>query len=77
MDAWGKTQNAEELIMAADGNGDFTQAVGLSLDGSGFGLGQRSQRYAMIVDDGIVTTLNVDQGGSYEVSSAEAILEAL
>jgi len=77
MDAWGKAQNAEALIMAADGNGDFTQAVGLALDGSGFGLGQRSQRYAMIVDDGTVATLNVDQGGGYEVSSAEAILEAL
>jgi len=77
MDAWGKSQNAEELVMAADGNGEFTQAVGLGMDGSGFGLGQRSQRYAMIVEDGTVTTLNAEGGGGYEVSSAEAILETL
>ncbi len=77
MDAWGKAQNAEELVMAADGNGEFTKAVGLELDGSGFGLGHRSQRYAMIVDNGKVTALNVEKGGAYEVSSAEAILKAL
>jgi peroxiredoxin len=77
MDAWGKSQNAEELVMAADGNGEFTQAVGLGMDGSGFGLGQRSQRYAMVVEDGTVTTLNAEGGGGYEVSSAEAILETL
>jgi peroxiredoxin len=77
MDAWGKAQNAEELVMAADGNGEFTKAVGLELDGSGFGLGHRSQRYAMIVDNGKVTALNVEKGGAYEVSSAEAIMKAL
>lgn len=77
MDAWGKAQNAEELVMAADGNGEFTKAVGLELDGSGFGLGHRSQRYAMIVENGKVTALNVEKGGAYEVSSAEAIMKAL
>lgn len=77
MDAWGKAQNAEELVMAADGNGEFTKAVGLELDGSGFGLGHRSQRYAMIVEDGKVTVLNVEKGGAYEVSSAESIMKAL
>ena len=77
MDAWGKDKNAEELVMAADGNGDFTKAMGLELDGSGFGLGQRSQRYAMIVEDGVVTTLNVEPGPGFEASSAEKIMEAL
>ena len=52
MDAWGKAQNAEEIIMLADGNGEFTTALGLELDGTGFGLGHRSQRFAMIVEDG-------------------------
>ena len=52
MDAWGKSQNAEELLMLADGNGEFTAALGLELDGKGFGLGTRSQRFAMLVDDG-------------------------
>lgn len=77
MDAWSKDKNAEELVMAADGNGDFTKAMGLELDGSGFGLGHRSQRYAMIVDDGVVTTLNVEPGPGFEASSAEKIMEAL
>jgi len=77
MDAWGKAQNADELLMLADGNGDFTTALGLELDGTGFGMGLRSQRYAMIVDDGTVTLLNVESGPGIEVSSAETILEAL
>lgn len=77
MDAWGKDKNAEELIMAGDGNGEFTKAMGLELDGSGFGLGMRSQRYALIADNGVVTTLNVEQGPGYELSSAEKILQAL
>ncbi len=76
MSAWGQAQNAEEIVMAADGNGEFTQAMGLEMDGSGFGLGTRSQRYALIAEDGVVTTLNVEQGG-YEVSAAEKIMEAL
>ena len=77
MSAWGSAQNAEELIMAGDGNGDFTAAMGLTLDGSGFGLGQRSSRYALIAENGVITQLNAEQGGAFEVSSAEAIMEAL
>ena len=76
VDAWGKSANAEHLLMLADGNADFTTAVGLTLDGTGFGMGIRSQRFAMIVDDGVVSLLNVDQG-ALEGSSAEAILAAL
>ena len=77
MDAWGKAQNAEHILMLADGNGDFTTALGLELDGTGFGMGLRSQRYAMIVDDGTVTVLNVETGPGVDVSSAETILAAL
>ena len=77
MSAWGKDKNAEELIMVADGNGDFTKAMGLEMDGSAFGLGTRSQRYSMIVDQGIITALNVEPGPGFEASSAEKILEAL
>src|SRR6056297_1445540 len=71
MDAWGKAQNAGEILMLADGNGDFTAALGLELDGSGFGLGTRSQRFAMIVENGTVTALNVEEGPGVDVSSAE------
>ena len=77
MDAWGQNKNAEELLMLGDGNGDLTEALGLTMDGSGFGLGKRSQRYAMIVEDGTVTKLSVEAPGRLEVSAAEAILEAL
>ena len=76
MNAWGQSANAEHLMMLADGNADFTKALGLELDGSGFGMGTRSQRFAMIVDDGVVSLLNVD-AGALEGSSAEAILAAL
>ena len=77
MDAWGKSQNAEELIMLADGNGEFTSALGLELDGSGFGLGTRSQRFAMIVDDGKVAHLNVEEGPGVDVSAAETMMALL
>ena len=77
MDSWGTDRNAEALMMVGDGNGDFTKAVGLEMDGSGFGLGTRSQRYAMIVEDGTVTKLAVEEPGQFEVSKAEAMLEAL
>ena len=78
MDAWGKDQNVGDLVlMLADGNGDFARAVGLEMDGSGFGLGTRSQRYAMVIEDGVVTTLNVEPGPGLSVSAADAILESL
>jgi peroxiredoxin len=76
VDAWGKSANAEHLLMLADGNGDFAKALDLTLDGRGFGMGLRSQRFAMIVDNGVVSLLNVD-AGALDGSSAEAILEAL
>ena len=77
MGAWGDSSNAEALTMVGDGNGDFTKAIGLEMDGSGFGLGTRCQRYAMIVDNGTVSKLSVEAPGQLEVSTAEAILEAL
>jgi peroxiredoxin len=76
MGAWGKAQNAEELIMAADGSADLTGALGLELDGSSFGMGTRSQRYAMIVDDGKITYLGVD-AKAIEASAADAVLAEL
>ena len=77
MDAWGKAQNAEELMMVGDGNGEFSKAVGIEMDGSGFGLGMRSGRYSLIAEDGKVTVINLEKGGAFEVSSAEKILESL
>lgn len=78
MDAWGKQQNADDgVLMVADGNADFTRAVGLEWDMSTRGLGLRSQRYAMIIDDGVVTHLNVEEPGKFEVSDVESILKAL
>jgi peroxiredoxin len=78
MDAWGKHQNVgDKMIMVADGNGDFTRALGLEMDGSGFGMGKRSQRYSMIVEDGVVKSLNVEQPRAFEVSNAETILTQL
>ena len=78
MGAWGKDQKADgKVVMLADGNGDFTRAVGLELDATANGLGKRSKRYAMVVDNGVVKTLNVEAPGAFEVSSAEAILKAL
>jgi peroxiredoxin len=76
MKAWGKDQGiTDEVLMLADGNGDFTKAIGLEMDGSKFGMGQRSQRYSLIAKDGVVTQLNVEQGGEFKVSSAEYLLE--
>jgi peroxiredoxin len=78
MKAWGENQGVgDDILMLADGNGDFTKAVGLELDGSRFGMGPRSQRYSMIVDDGVVKELNVESGGEFRVSSAEYMLEQL
>ena len=78
MSAWGKSQNlGEEITLLADGNGDFARAIGLELDGSTFGMGLRSQRYAMVIEDGIVQSVDVEPGGGLTVSSAEAVLEKL
>ena len=78
MDAWGKAHGAgDAVLMLADGNGDFSKAVGLDFDGSNFGMGTRSQRYAVVVEDGVVKKLAVEKPMKFEVSSAEAILEAL
>jgi len=75
MKAWGADQGVgEDIVMLADGNGDFTKALGLEMDGSKFGMGLRSQRYSMIVKDGVVTTLNVEAGGEFKVSSADYML---
>lgn len=75
MGAWGKDQNVGDAVdMIADGNGELTRAIGLEMDGSGFGMGQRSQRYAMIVDDGTVTGLFVEAPREFSVSSAESVL---
>lgn len=78
MKAWARDQGiADEVVMLADGNGDFAKAVGLQLDGSGFGMGPRSQRYAMIVKDGVIEQLFVEGKGEFRVSSAEYVLEQL
>ncbi len=77
MGAWGQSQNAEELLMLADGNGDFTALLGLGFDGSAFGLGTRSQRFAMIVENGVVSHLNIEAGPGVDVSSADSIMALL
>ncbi|MGH7052524.1 MAG: peroxiredoxin [Stellaceae bacterium] len=78
MGAWGKERGADDkIVMLGDGSGDFTRAVGLELDRIKEGMGVRSQRYAMLVEDGVVKALNVEKPGEYAVSSAEAMLEAL
>jgi peroxiredoxin len=79
LEAWAKASGADGKVeFLADGNGDFARAIGLALDGSGFGLGTRSQRYSMIVDDGVVQALNVEEGPSKaDVSGAEALLKQL
>ena len=78
MGAWAKDQGvAAKVTLLADGNGDFTRALGLEMDGSRFGMGLRSQRYSMIVNDGVVESLNVEQPGQFEVSSADYMLAAL
>lgn len=77
MGAWNKTAGSEDITMLADGNGDFAEAVGLTMDGSGFGMGKRGQRYSMIVEDGVVKELNVEAPGDFSVSSAEHMLGKL
>jgi peroxiredoxin len=78
MGAWGDQQKAgDKVMMLADGNGDLTKALGLTMDGSRFGMGQRSQRYSMVVDNGVVKELNVEEPGAFAVSSAEHVMKQL
>lgn len=78
MDAWGRSAGVgDRIIMAADGNGEFTRALGLEMDASGFGMGQRSQRFAMIVRDGVIRHLMVEAPGEFRVSSADHVLGRL
>jgi peroxiredoxin len=78
MGAWGKAQNVgDKVVMLSDGNGELTEAMGLAFDASGAGLGRRNRRFSMVVDDGVVKALNVEEGGAFEVSSAEHLLNQL
>ena len=78
MGAWGKGAGADDKVtMLADGNGEFVEALGLTMDGSKFGMGTRGQRFSMIVDDGVVEQLNVEEPGAFNVSSADYLLERL
>ena len=77
MNAWGKSANADSISMVADGNGEIARALGLELDASGFGMGQRSQRFALIAEDGVVTKLFVEAPGEFRVSAAEHVLSEL
>ena len=78
MDAWGKDRGVgDNVVMLADGNGDYARALGLELDATGFGMGMRGQRFAIVVDDGVATHVGVEAPGQFEVSKAEAILESL
>ena len=75
--AWKEQAGADDITMLADGNGEFAQALGLAVDFSGYGMGTRSNRYSMIVDDGVVTEVNVEAPGDFKVSSAEYLLGQL
>jgi peroxiredoxin len=78
MAAWGKDQKVgDDILMLADGNGEFATAVGLEMDGTGFGMGKRIQRFSMVIDNGVVKSLNVEEPGKFEVSSAEYLLGQL
>jgi peroxiredoxin len=77
MDAWGKSANAEGIDMLADGNAEFAKALGLELDASGFGMGTRGQRFALVADDGVITGLFIEGPGEFKVSSAEHVLSQL
>ena len=77
MGAWKSSAGSDDITMLADGNGDFADAVGLTMDGSGFGMGKRGQRYSMVVEDGVVKELNVEAPGDFSVSSAEHMLGQL
>ena len=75
--AWGKASGSDDVMMLADGNGDFARAIGLEADLAKFGMGARSRRYSMIVNDGVVESLNVEEGGGLEVSGADYMLKQL
>ncbi|WP_022686291.1 peroxiredoxin [Sphingomonas phyllosphaerae] len=77
LEAWAKASDAQGVTMLADGNGDFATALGLDMDGSKFGMGRRSQRYAMVVNDGTVESLFVEEPGEFRVSSADHMLDTL
>ncbi len=77
MGAWNKASGSDDITMLADGNAAFAEALGLTMDGSAFGLGKRGQRYSMVIDDGVVTELNVEGPGEFKVSSAEHMLGQL
>jgi len=77
LQAWNKANGSDQITMLADGNGDFAEALGLTMDGSGFGLGKRGQRFSMIVNDGVVEELNVEAPGDFNVSSADHMLGQL
>ena len=78
MNAWGKASGvADKVMMLADGNGEYTKALGLSLDASGFGMGQRGQRFALVIEDGVVRQVNVEAPGQFKVSAAEHVLDQL
>ncbi len=78
MNAWGKDQNVgDKVMMVADGNADFTKAVGLESDYTGYGMGVRSRRYSMVIDNGVVKAINVEKPGAFEVSNAETILKQI
>jgi peroxiredoxin len=74
---WNKAAGSPDITMLADGNGQFAEALGLTMDGSGFGMGKRGQRFSMIVNDGVVEEINVEQPGDFKVSSAEHMLGQL
>ncbi len=77
MGVWGKLNGSADVTMLADGNGEFAKALGLTMDGSGAGLGQRGQRFSMVVNDGVVEQLFVEAPGEFKVSTAEHMLESL
>ena len=75
--AWGQSAGADQVTMLSDGNGEFASAIGLTMDGSKYGMGTRGQRFSMVVNDGVVEQLNVEEPGAFNVSSADYMLERL
>jgi peroxiredoxin len=75
--AWSKSANADGVTMLADGNAEFAEALGLAMDGSKFGMGTRSQRYSMVINDGVVESINVEAPGEFKVSSAEHLIDTI